>query len=170
MGEYINSTSTRAWSERTCGYTFPGRALNMGTFQRDMEYAMSSSKEGANLAIIIESAILYETSDKPIGRRSGITFDVLKIDKETEFEYNSPPHFDAYTIKWYWCAKTFHNLSASQGEVDIGTTSSEPLQVNADYKVDDPFGLYYDPYLIVGNTSSSSALYQTPPPPILGLS
>ncbi|KAF6831544.1 hypothetical protein CPLU01_06710 [Colletotrichum plurivorum] len=99
--------------------------------------------------------------------RSSIEFNILKVHNQTKLELNKPARFGAYTVGWHWCAKTFHNLSASQGELHIGTTISEALQLQTQDDIDDPASLYHedDRYLTDWNTSSSSTLYRTLPTP-----
>ncbi|KAH9232187.1 hypothetical protein K456DRAFT_1870328 [Colletotrichum gloeosporioides 23] len=137
---------------KICTYTFPGRNRNGGTF----EYEMDSSKEGANLLFVDEATI---------SRRSGIILNIIKLDNVTKFDLDTPTHFEGFTIKWYWCAKTFHNFSSSPGQAGTGKMSSEPLQFVSQHRLDDPSHSYTDPYLIVWNTSSSNALYKTKSPP-----
>ncbi|KAF6808986.1 hypothetical protein CMUS01_13776 [Colletotrichum musicola] len=137
---------------RNCTYSFPG----VDEYGVPSEYDVDGSTLSAELLYAAERNL----------NRSSVEYDILKIHNETKFEMNKPARFEAYTVEWHWCAKTFHNLSASQGELNGGTTTSAALQFQAEDTIDDPVSQYQEgPYLTTWNTSSSDALYKTRPTP-----
>lgn len=142
---------------RNCSYFFP----SLDKYGIAYPHVMLSEY---NVDLSTKSADLLYTAEKSFNQ-SIIEYDILKVHNETKFERNKPARFEAYTVQWQWCAKTFHNLSASQGELNVGTTTSEALQFQTHNHIDDPLSQYAEPYITTWNTSSSGAIYKTLPTP-----
>ncbi|KAJ9136840.1 hypothetical protein NKR23_g9547 [Pleurostoma richardsiae] len=108
----------------TCNYTFPSN-VPIQYDDPDRPFTMSYAYQlGATSA---PTMFFRSMGSGSYGGAALYTVKVVSGVDEMGSEQETPPPTHSYYSAWYWCARTYHNLTATPAGIEAGPITSEAL-------------------------------------------
>lgn len=159
-GEFLNLTESvkvncvGIWSQQqNCSYHFPADVpVNSSTgapFVLNVSYAEQNSGMSKPTSIFASRG-----SMGPPGLSSAVLY-TIKMINDTRADFNDAPQTEAYYSTWYWCERSYRNVTADPGRIGDADFTSEML--SRDYGLSNGNSLDGAEYLPLVATSTGHA-------------
>jgi len=127
--------------EIRCTYSFPTleapHPLSSGDgFPRDLEATFGGNQSENRIQeddvrffkkTIFNSTAKIEQETIKSGYNGGASFNFIRVKDNGNVLDMDLPEAEIVATRWYYCAQTFYNVTATPTEISIGHTTSEPL-------------------------------------------